>query len=132
MATENIFETIKAMNSPPPSSEEESSSGASSTVLQNLVACEATDGQSDKNSRRKRSNEGEAFLHKNNYIAFICCKIIALSDRIQFPFFVQKIELCRQFLKEKQNYSEPEIPCIQVAASCSIMEEIRRSSSTEM
>ena len=61
MATENIFETIKAMNSPPPSSEEESKSGASSAVLQNLVACEATDGQGDKNSRKKRSNEGEAF-----------------------------------------------------------------------
>ena len=59
MATENIFETIKAMNSPPPSSEEESNSGASNAVLQNLVACEATDGQSEKNIRRKRSNEGD-------------------------------------------------------------------------
>ena len=61
MATENIFETIQAMNSPPPSSEEESNSGASNAVLQNLVACEAGDGQSEKRSRKKRSNEGEAF-----------------------------------------------------------------------
>ena len=61
VATENIFETIKAMNSPPRSSEEESNSDAANAVLQNLVACEARDGQSDENSRRKRSNEGEAF-----------------------------------------------------------------------
>ena len=55
LASENIFETIKAMNSPPPSSREESSVGA---VLQNLVACEGRDGQGDK----KRSNEGEDFF----------------------------------------------------------------------
>ena len=57
---ENIFETIKGMNSPPPSSEEESNSGASA-VLQNLIACEARDDQDDKSSRKKRSNEGEGF-----------------------------------------------------------------------
>ena len=61
MATENIFETIKVMNSPPPSSEEESNSSASNAVLQNLVACEAKDDQSEMKSRKKRSNEGEAF-----------------------------------------------------------------------
>ena len=64
--TENIFETIKAMNSPPPSSKEESSGGA---VLQNLVACEGRNGQGDKNSRKKRSNEGEGFC-------FISCYLI--------------------------------------------------------
>ena len=56
VATENIFEKIKAMNSPPPSSEEESNSGATSAVLQNLVACEAKEAES---IRKKRSNEGK-------------------------------------------------------------------------
>ena len=63
--TENIFETIKTMNSPPPSSREESSSGA---VLQNLVACVGRDGQGDKNSRKKRSNEGEGFFLRNCHV----------------------------------------------------------------
>ena len=71
VATENIFETIKAMNSPPPSSEEESKSGASSAVLQNLVACAARDGQSEMSSRKKRSNEGEAFALSK----YICIKL---------------------------------------------------------
>ena len=62
---ENIFETIKAMNLPPPSREEERNSGASA-VLQKLVACEATGGQSDEGSRKKRSNEGEGFCISNN------------------------------------------------------------------
>ena len=65
LASENIFETIKAMNSPPPSSREESSVGA---VLQNLVACEGRDGQDDKNSRKKRSNEGEGFFLRNCHV----------------------------------------------------------------
>ena len=69
LASENIFETIKAMNSPPPSSKEESSSGA---VLQNLVACEGRDGQGDKNSRKKRSNEGEGFFLRNCHVLFVC------------------------------------------------------------
>ena len=55
---ENILETIKAMNSPPPSSEEETSNTASA-VLHNLVACEANGGESDKGSRKKRSNAGK-------------------------------------------------------------------------
>ena len=55
---EKILETIKAMNSPPPSSEEETSNRASA-VLHNLVACEATGGESDKGSRKKRSNAGK-------------------------------------------------------------------------
>ena len=65
LASENIFETIKAMNSPPPSSEEESSVSA---VLQNLVACEERDGQGDKNSRKKSSNEGSLSCH----VLFVC------------------------------------------------------------
>ena len=52
---ENIFETIKAMNSPPPSSEKDTSSRASA-VLQNLVACKAKEAES---IRKKRSNEGK-------------------------------------------------------------------------
>ena len=55
---EKILETIKAMNSPPPSSEEETRNRASA-VLQNLVACEATRGESDMGSRKKRSPAGE-------------------------------------------------------------------------
>ena len=54
---EKILETIKAMNSPPPSSEEETSNRASA-VLQNLVACKTTGGESDKGSRKKRSTAG--------------------------------------------------------------------------
>ena len=54
----DILEKIKAMNSPPPSSEEEISNGASA-VLQNLVACEAAGGESDKGSRKKRSTAGK-------------------------------------------------------------------------
>ena len=53
-----ILETIKAMNSPPPSSEEETSNRASA-VLQNLAACEAAGGESDKGSRKKRSTAGK-------------------------------------------------------------------------
>ena len=65
VATENIFETIKAMNSPPLSSEEEIDSDAANAVLQNLVACEARDGQSEMGSRKKRSNEGKGFRSLN-------------------------------------------------------------------
>ena len=54
---EKILETIKAMNSPPPSSEEETRNMASA-VLHNLVACEATGGESDKGRRKKRSTAG--------------------------------------------------------------------------
>ena len=57
---ENIFETIKAMNSPPPSSEKDTSSRRSA-VLQNLVACQATiaGGETGKASRKKRSTAGK-------------------------------------------------------------------------
>ena len=53
VATENIFEKIKAMNLPPPSSEQESSASA---VLQNLVACQEKE---ENRGRKKRSNEGK-------------------------------------------------------------------------
>ena len=52
VATENIFEKIKAMNLPPPSSEQESSASA---VLHNLVACQEKE---ENGGRKKRSNEG--------------------------------------------------------------------------
>ena len=48
LVSENVFGTIKAMISPSPSSD-----------LQNLVACEATRGESDMGSRKKRSPAGE-------------------------------------------------------------------------
>ena len=75
---ENIFETIKGMNSPPPSSEEESNSGASA-VLQNLIACEARDDQDDKSSRKKRSSEGEGFCSWNFSCIFVCLFYFLLS-----------------------------------------------------
>lgn len=62
VATENIFETIKTMNSPPPSNKKESTEKESTAdvgaILQNLVACEEKGGQGDESSRKKRASEG--------------------------------------------------------------------------
>ena len=55
VATENIFETIKTMNSPPPPNEDTADEGA---VLQHVVACAGKAGQGDGSSRKKRSTEG--------------------------------------------------------------------------
>ena len=54
---EKILKTINAMNLPPTSSEEETRSRASA-VLHNLVACEAAGGETEKDSRKKRSTAG--------------------------------------------------------------------------
>ena len=55
VATENIFETIKTMNSPPTPNEETADESA---VLQHVVACAGKLGQGDGSSRKKRSTEG--------------------------------------------------------------------------
>ena len=58
VAEGNIFDKIKAMNSPP-SSDNQECQGCSG-VLQNLAACKKGKGQTDHSSRRKRSNEGNS------------------------------------------------------------------------
>ena len=56
VAEGNIFDQIKAMNSPPSFGGQECK--GCSGVLQNLAACEKGKGETDHSSRKKRSNGG--------------------------------------------------------------------------
>lgn len=64
VATENIFETIKTMNSPPTPNEETADESA---VLQHVVACAGKLGQGDGSSRKKRSTEGKRLTDLTMY-----------------------------------------------------------------
>ena len=56
--SDNIFETIKAMNIPSTSDEKDTSG-----LLQKMAACEVKESEEDGNNRRKREVEGRKTKH---------------------------------------------------------------------